>query len=331
MCRNDKQKAVQQYVTLFDSNYLTRGLVLYRSLVRYAQPFHLWILCFDELAYAILQQLDLQHATLVPLEAFEDADLLRVKPTRTWQEYCWTCTPSSVRYVFDTDPSVEAVTYLDADLMFFSSPQPLFDELGEASILLTEHRYVPGFEGALANGRFNVQFVTFRRDTAGLDAVNWWRDRCLEWCYARNEAGKYGDQKYLDDWPERFQNVHIAQHIGAGLAPWNAAQYRIARTDTGIMVDNIPLIFYHFHHLNIYGRHLAYLFDHFPIRRNVHVVYRAYLREIMTAYADVRRREPGFQRGLARFGALPTSPWRVATLCKSLVHAIVRGRYVWIA
>jgi hypothetical protein len=71
------------YVTLFDSNYLTRGLVMYRSLLRHAGEFHLWIICFDDLAYQILQQLNLEKVTLVSLSEFEDSELLRIKPQRT--------------------------------------------------------------------------------------------------------------------------------------------------------------------------------------------------------------------------------------------------------
>ena len=33
----------------------------------------------------------------------------------------------------------------------------------------------------------------------GLKALKWWRDRCLEWCYARIEDGKFGDQFYIED------------------------------------------------------------------------------------------------------------------------------------
>jgi len=47
---------VKYYVTLFDSHYLTRGLVMYNSLRHHAGEFHLWIICFDDLAHTLLSQ-----------------------------------------------------------------------------------------------------------------------------------------------------------------------------------------------------------------------------------------------------------------------------------
>ena len=94
--------------------------------------------------------------------------------------------------------------------------------------------------------------MTFRRDERGLEALHWWRDRCLEWCYFRVEDGKMGDQKYLDDWPERFPGVHVLEHPGGGLAPWNVERYELARRNGSVLVDDRELVFYHYHSLRLY-------------------------------------------------------------------------------
>lgn len=52
--------------------------------------------------------------------------------------------------------------------------------------------------------------------------MRWWQERCLEWCFARVEDGKFGDQKYLDCWPNIFADeVHIVKQTEKTLAPWN--------------------------------------------------------------------------------------------------------------
>ena len=45
------------YCTLFDSNYLTRGLAMYESLKKYSSNFHLFIFAFDSKSYDLLKKL----------------------------------------------------------------------------------------------------------------------------------------------------------------------------------------------------------------------------------------------------------------------------------
>ena len=54
-------------------------------------------------------------------------DALAVKPDRSPVEYLWTSTPALPLYMFSAHPELDEVTYLDADLMFFSDPQALLE------------------------------------------------------------------------------------------------------------------------------------------------------------------------------------------------------------
>ncbi len=254
------------FCTLFNSLYLSRGLAMHTSLAKTCSNFHLYIFAFDDLCYKTLKQLNLSCVTVISLNEFEDPTLLKIKPGRTAGEYCWTCTPSTILYCIDSY-KLDNCTYIDADLYFFSDPAVLFDELGNASVMITDHRYTPGYDQSATYGKYCVQFITFKNDSNGLRVLNWWRDACIEWCYNRVEDNKFGDQKYLDNWTAMFEGVHELQHLGGGVAPWNIQQYDTELINgkligkekaTGVKFD---FVFYHYHHYKYLvgkGCHLGY-------------------------------------------------------------------------
>jgi hypothetical protein len=240
------------FCTYFDQNYLPRGLALYRSLRAQCPEFKLWVLCMDQTAYEILEKLDLPGVHPLSMEEFElnDELLLSAKQNRTRIEYYFTCTPSLPLYILNNWPEVDLITYLDADLFFFASPAPLFEELGDGSVAIIGHRFPPQGRYREKFGIYNVGWLSFRRDESALACLRWWRDRCIEWCYDREKDGRYADQKYLDDWPIRFQNVIVLEHKGANVAPWNLANYHLHHLNGNtLMVDFQRLIFFHFHGL----------------------------------------------------------------------------------
>ena len=239
------------FCTYFDRNYLPRGLALYRSLQRHCPGFQLWVLCMDRVCYDALTVLGLPGLQAIALDDYEqgDKDLLQAKQNRTLIEYYFTCSPSLPLFILNHDPRVDLITYLDADLFFFADPTPIYEELAERSIGIIGHRFPTSLQNLERYGIYNVGWVSFRRDAHALACLHWWRERCLEWCYDRYEDGRFADQKYLDDWPSRFQRVAVLQHKGANLAPWNLANYTIRANGDRVLVDEDPLIFFHFHRL----------------------------------------------------------------------------------
>lgn len=240
------------FCTLFDSNYSVKGLSMYNSLYMHCKDFTLYVVTFDDILYGLLLKMKLSNLVVVKLSDFEDEQLLAVKDQRTRAEYCWTSTPSVILY-FIEKYQLDHCTYLDADLYFFSNPKILVEEMGNNDVLITSHRYTPEYDKAKQSGKYCVQFMTFRNTENGINVLKWWRKACLNWCYSYYEDGKFGDQMYLDDWPERFQGVHELTHLGGGVAPWNMQQYEFYYSNgklKGIEIktsEKFDLVFFHAH------------------------------------------------------------------------------------
>jgi len=250
----------RHFCTYFDKRYLSRGLLLYRSLAAQVPEFRLWVLCLDRPTHEYLEKASLPGLVTISLDELEEADagLLRVKNTRTLVEYYFTCTPCLPVFILRKWKAVELITYLDADLWFSSSPEPLYEELGSGSIGIIGHRFPVHLEHLARAGTYNVGWLTFRRSDSALSCLDWWREQCLEWCGDRFENGKFADQKYLDAWSGKFAGVVVLENKGANLAPWNLGRYRIFWNGHQLLVDDQPLIFFHFHGLKQDG---AFAYD----------------------------------------------------------------------
>ncbi|NQV88634.1 MAG: glycosyl transferase [Parcubacteria group bacterium] len=212
----------------------------------------------DTETYTILSKMGLPKIILIKLEDFEDKELLKAKGNRTLVEYYFTCTPSLPRYILKNE-NVESVAYLDADLYFYSSPESIYKEFSNSSVMIIPHRF-PQEHKNLENtkGIYNVGMLIFKNNKYGLECLEWWRKSCLEWCHNYYEDGKFGDQLYLNDWPKRFKEICVLQNLGANVASWNVKQYSFHK-ETNVIYGNekstgkiFHLIFYHFHGFKLY-------------------------------------------------------------------------------
>jgi hypothetical protein len=122
--------------------------------------------------------------------------------------------------------------------------------------------------------------------------LNYWKSSCLQ--YTGEKPLVYPGQTSLDDWPERFDGVHVLEHPGAGVAPWNIQHRKVESPNSAPHVDGTPVVFYHFHQ---YGRYEngAHELGSYPLSTQIiESIYGPYVRAIEAAEQEVRALDPGF-------------------------------------
>lgn len=210
--------------------------------------FRLWVLALTPECERELRRIRPPGVEVVPLSELEAADpeFLKNRETRSLVEYYFTSTPCFLHDLLKRNPEIGRITYLDADMFFFSDPGPVERAAESSSIAITPHRFRPELESHRRYGIYNVGWLSFRADTAGKECLEEWRKQCLEWCRDEPESGRFGDQGYLDAWPGCYPNLKVIDQPGFNEAPWNVEVDKITKKNDKVFVGDYPLVLFHF-------------------------------------------------------------------------------------
>ncbi len=248
----------RHFATYADSNYLGRLKALYASMQRHCGDFVLHVLAWDGGVerWATEQEMLTGNVRAVFIDnlifTYPNLALEALPgPTRTRVEHMWTVGPAFIADVMrDTG---QPVTYVDADVMFHSSPEPLFADVGSASAGIVPHNFQPialGLPGPAMEthypfGLYNVGVV----HVANPELAQTWSAQCIAWCYDKVDktpAGyfEYGDQRYLDPWPANWgaRVLHPSTNVG----PWSVHTMELDVRAGVIHFGGRPLISYHY-------------------------------------------------------------------------------------
>ena len=277
------------FVTLFDKNYMSRGIVLYNSLKEHCkQDFTFYVLAMDEVTEKYLKSLNNVNLFVITVADIKKMYpvLIKLEKERTRGEFSWTLSSFSIQYCL-RQFSLDLCTYVDSDICFYNDPQILLDEVGDKSVMITEHNYTPEYDQSATSGKFCVQFMYFKNNEDGNKVLEYWRSKCEEWCYNRMEDGKFGDQKYLDDWESRFEGiVYNCRNIGCGVAPWNVQKYDVSNENGVLYVTERitkikkPIIFFHYHELAEVGERKWCLSHYHLADMEKELLFRPYIRSL---------------------------------------------------
>lgn len=238
------------FCTFFDSNYINKGLSCYDSLIKYSPDSILYVLSLDEIVYKTV--FPLKNVIIITIQELENyyPFVCKAKQDRNLKEYYLTLKPLLPLFVFDKYSS-DLLFYVDSDMFFWSDPEEIINIMGNNSIMASDHNLVPVYPA----GRFNAGFLGYRNDKNCRSFLEWWRDRCIEWCKWKTiSPGKCGDQGYLNILydSDLFSGFISCPHPGINLGPWKIAKHTITENNGKLQVDGkFNLICYHFHEFKL--------------------------------------------------------------------------------
>lgn len=248
--------------TIVAKNYIGLALILESSIRKYYSDLSFYIIVADEISKDLRNKLP---ANVLIAKECLDLDVV------TWHEmsfkynlteFCTSIKPASFLYLFKkTD--FEKIIYLDPDIYFYSSIEPIFKMLDECCILLTPHITQildKGLSDSPENiwhscGMYNLGFCGLKRSASALQMLEWWHARLRNDCYIDSYNFLYTDQKWMDFLPSFFspQELKISFHLGMNIAPWNFYEREIFEEDNQLYVRSrcnkdreAPVIFVHY-------------------------------------------------------------------------------------
>lgn len=239
------------FCTLFDSNYYAQGISMIESLIRVNKKAVIFIIAMDQKCHKKLLNKKNRRLKVINITEIERnyKELKNIKIERTKPEYYFTSKGFVCHQIISNYPYIKYITYVDSDTYFFSDPEPIFNELNDASVGITKHNFHWLTSHQKKYGLYNAGWITFKNNDEGKRCLQDWMQSCLEWCHGYLHNDKYGDQKYLNYWEKRYFNVKIIENKGLNVAPWNIKNYKLIRKGGKLYVDNDPLILYHFSNL----------------------------------------------------------------------------------
>jgi hypothetical protein len=279
------------YCTYSDLNYLPRLITLLESLRNTEASYRVLILALDvetEHYFSENPKPEIQVSTISLIQS-NFPRLTEARANRSEMEFVFTLTPFLMKQAMEMANPREVAVYLDADLFFFSDPTLVLESMSESDIGIIPHHYPDRNLRRLSRyGTFNVGWVGIRNSENGRKCVEWWSERCLEWCRDEPVEGNYADQGYLDKFPELFKGVKILSNRGFNLAPWNTDGQTIRKNEAGQIVvgEQTVLVFFHFHGLKKLGKWVITSqlnYGDLASKPLIDLVYKPYLRALHKA------------------------------------------------
>lgn len=242
-------------LTICSSNYLAHAKTLGDSVLDHNPGFKFVIGLVDRIPSA----LDPDYCSrfeVIPVEELKLPEFPDMASKYNIVELNTAVKPFYMAHLYERDPMVTSVMYLDPDMMVFSGFEGLLKSLQKNNIVLTPHSctYDDSPENLhyeqvmLYAGVYNLGFIATRRSAVTTAFLNWWKIRLKDHCFYRpGVAGSFFDQLWTGLAPVYFDGVHVEKDPGYNFCYWNHFERKLEHREGKYVVNGShDLVFVHY-------------------------------------------------------------------------------------
>lgn len=250
---DNKKKAI---MSICSNNYFPYVRILFNSLQKYHPECELFLCLADKQNSCFA--LEVENVTIIEAETLNIPHFYDFAFRYDIMEFNTAVKPFMMQFLIEKY-NFEQVVYLDPDIELFSSMESVFSALDSGSnFVITPHITKPSEEdaypgdiGVMQSGIYNLGFIAVNNSNEAINFLHWWGRKLRFYCINEQNNGIFVDQKFVDLLPAFSDNVKILKDTNINVAYWNLLQRSLEKKDEIWLVDNQPLIFFHFSGINI--------------------------------------------------------------------------------
>jgi hypothetical protein len=240
--------------TLCSANYLAHARTLADSVVKHNETYKIVIGLVDRLP-ASVESSFCDPYELIPVEDLPITALPEMVERYNIVELNTAVKPFYMEYLYNRDPQVEAVIYLDPDILVLSDFKTIVKRLTTYDIIVTPHSCTYDDSALnihyeltmLSTGIFNLGFLATRRSETTFAFLTWWQKRLQDHCYYWPGSGVFVDQLWVTLAPLYFAGIFVEKNPGFNMCYWNHFERQLTIRDGRYIVNgDHELVFHHF-------------------------------------------------------------------------------------
>jgi lipopolysaccharide biosynthesis glycosyltransferase len=241
-------------VSICSANYLAHARTLGDSLREHNPDIHFVIGLVDRLPQE-LPPAYYEPFEVLPVEKLGIPEFAEMVQKYNIVELNTAIKPFYMAFLYERDPSMEVVMYLDPDIIICGSFAALRENLKKHSIVVTPHCCTYDNSDVdihyeitmLKTGIFNLGFIATARTETTFAFLKWWQKRLVDHCYYRAGSGVFVDQQWVSLAPIYFDGVYVEKDPGYNMCYWNHFERRLSCQNGSYVVNGKhDLVFYHF-------------------------------------------------------------------------------------